>query len=70
MARAWYLGSTVLLLDEPFVNLDREARSVLWELLFRRLTERAIATLIVTHYPEELDAFDIALLPWNALTNP
>ena len=64
MARAWFLGPSVLLLDEPFVNLDREARAALWDLLFVRVAEAGIATLIVTHYPDELSGRDVERLPW------
>ncbi|TVQ22179.1 MAG: ATP-binding cassette domain-containing protein [Spirochaetaceae bacterium] len=64
MARAWFLGPSVLLLDEPFVNLDREARAALWDLLFVRVAEARIATLIVTHYPDELAGRDVERLPW------
>lgn len=67
MARAWYLKPDVLLLDEPFVNLDREARQALWKLLFLRLEERRMTSLIVTHYPEELEAFTIDLKSWTSL---
>jgi len=68
VARAWHLGTGAMLLDEPFVNLDREARAALWELLFRRLAERDIAALVVTHYPEELAGFDVEIRAWDSLT--
>lgn len=68
MARAWYFAPSVLLLDEPFVNLDREARTALWELLLERLTEAAIPTVIVTHYPEEIHGYDIDVMSWGELT--
>ncbi len=66
MARAWYHGAAVLLLDEPFVNLDREARRALWQVLFRRLHERRVAALIITHYPEELEGYDVELRAWSS----
>lgn len=69
VARAWNLGTGAMLLDEPFVNLDREARVALWELLFRRLAERDMAALVVTHYPEELAGFDVELRSWDSLMN-
>lgn len=68
MARAWFYDAPILLLDEPFVNLDREARSALWELLFQRLQERSQCALIITHYPEELSRFPVDLLSWTELT--
>jgi NitT/TauT family transport system ATP-binding protein len=67
MARAWQFRPSVLLLDEPFVNLDREARAALWELLLRRLTEASIPTVIVTHYPEEIHGYDIDVRDWQLL---
>lgn len=67
MARAWQFRPSVLLLDEPFVNLDREARAALWELLLRRLTEASIPTVIVTHYPEEIHGYDIDVRDWQVL---
>lgn len=68
MARAWFLEPSVLLLDEPFVNLDREARTSLWDLLFVRLRETGMSAIIVTHYPEELERFQLETKSWDALT--
>lgn len=67
MARAWFLAPQVLLLDEPFVNLDREARYTLWELFFLRLREARTTALIVTHYREELERFDLDFRGWETL---
>ncbi len=67
IARAWHLGGRVILLDEPFINLDREARSALWEHLFFRLAEDKVAALIVTHYPEELAAYKAERFTWGDL---
>lgn len=69
IARAWQHGTEALLLDEPFVNLDREARDALWRLLFTRLKERKVAALIVTHYPEELADYAIDLRSWDKLVD-
>ena len=69
MAREWFRNSSVLLLDEPFVNLDREARTALWALLFERLDERGIPAIIVTHYPEEVAAYTVDITSWNDLTD-
>ncbi|TVQ96971.1 MAG: ATP-binding cassette domain-containing protein [Spirochaetaceae bacterium] len=68
MARAWFLAPRVLLLDEPFVNLDREARAALWELFFLRLGEAGKTALIVTHYREELARFPVSFLSWDRLS--
>lgn len=69
VARAWYLDPPVLLLDEPFVNLDSEARAALWKLLVTRLAQRHVAALIVTHYPEELNQFDVEMRSWSSLAS-
>lgn len=66
-ARAWFMQPQVLLLDEPFVNLDREARDALWDLFFLRIQEQDITVLIVTHYHEELLRFPVKLQGWNDL---
>lgn len=68
MARAWFLEPSILLLDEPFVNLDREARLALWELFFARLAESNVAALIVTHYPEEIASHPAIVRSWDELT--
>ena len=68
MARAWFLAPRVLLLDEPFVNLDREARAALWELFFLRLSEAGKTALIVTHYREELERFPVTFVAWEQLS--
>lgn len=67
MARAWFLNPATLLLDEPFVNLDREAREALWAMLFDRLRDGGPAALIVTHYPEEVRSFSCDVVPWGEL---
>jgi NitT/TauT family transport system ATP-binding protein len=68
MARAWFLSPRLLLLDEPFVNLDKEARQSLWNLFFLRLQESSMTALIVTHYREELAHFDTDFFSWEGLT--
>jgi ABC-2 type transport system ATP-binding protein len=45
----------LLVLDEPTVGLDVEARRALWEEI-RRLVERGKTVLLTTHYLEEADA--------------
>ena len=45
----------LLLLDEPTVGLDVEARRALWDEI-RRLVERGKTVLLTTHYLEEADA--------------
>ncbi|MFP4375947.1 MAG: ATP-binding cassette domain-containing protein [Spirochaetales bacterium] len=68
MARAWYHEPRMLLLDEPFVNLDKEAREALWETFFSRVSGTSIPTIIVTHYPEELERYRVRLTAWERLT--
>ena len=45
-----------MILDEPFNNLDKEARDKLWELYFELFSNRGITSIIITHYPEELSS--------------
>jgi ABC-type nitrate/sulfonate/bicarbonate transport system ATPase subunit len=68
MARAWNFQPECLLLDEPFVNLDLESRSLLWNKFFEMLPQ--IPCLIITHYPEELENFPVEIVEWSDLTNP
>lgn len=49
LARALALGSTVLLLDEPFAALDGALRERLQEDLRRLQQERSLALIVVTH---------------------
>lgn len=69
MAREWFRESSVLLLDEPFVNLDRESRSALWTMLFERLRERRIPSVIVTHYPEEISDYPVNIVSWESFVS-
>ena len=52
-ARALALNPGFMVLDEPFTNLDKEARGELWDLYWRLFPERGLTSLIITHYPEE-----------------
>lgn len=42
----------VLLLDEPHVGLDAQARAILWEEVTRYREERGAAVVVATHWPE------------------
>ncbi len=53
LARALVLNPKVLLLDEPFANLDTALRLPLAEEILRLLRERGIITLLVTHDRED-----------------
>ena len=53
LARALVIEPDVLLLDEPFANLDRHLREQLRGELRRLQAETGVATIMVTHDPEE-----------------
>jgi ABC-2 type transport system ATP-binding protein len=54
VARALMHDPKVLLLDEPTIGLDPQARRLLWETL-RRLHEGGLTLIMTTHYMEEAD---------------
>ena len=54
VARALMHDPKVLLLDEPTIGLDPQARRMLWETL-RRLHEQGLTLIMTTHYMEEAD---------------
>lgn len=51
--RAFLSGADLLLLDEPFVGLDTDLRTVLANLLIEKLKEKSIACMLVTHERNE-----------------
>ena len=53
LARALILNPQILLLDEPFANLDTALRQPLAEEVLQLLRERGIITLLVTHDRED-----------------
>lgn len=53
LARALCCEPQVMLLDEPFSNLDSRLRADLRKLTLRLLKEAGVATLLVTHDPQE-----------------
>ena len=55
MAKALVTSPKILILDEPFANLDKSLRNELKEELLEILVERSISAIIVTHDLE--DAF-------------
>jgi ABC-2 type transport system ATP-binding protein len=54
IARALMHDPKILLLDEPTIGLDPQARRLLWETL-RRLHEGGLTLILTTHYMEEAD---------------
>lgn len=65
MARSLVSNPTVLLLDEPFANLDKTLRLQLFEDLIPLFKERKITVLWVTHNTEEALRFSDQLLLLN-----
>ena len=56
LARALLRGPRLLLLDEPWSALDREARTTAAQLVAREVRARGIVALLVTHDTEDVDA--------------
>lgn len=54
LARCFARLPEVILMDEPFTGLHREARFDLWEKLFTLLKTRELPVVIVTHFPEDI----------------
>ena len=52
LARSLLNDPKILILDEPTVGLDPQARHLIWDLLMR-LKERGITIILTTHYMEE-----------------
>jgi len=53
LARAFACDPGLMLLDEPFVSLDAKAASEMMTLFQSLASRRAVATVIVTHAPDE-----------------
>ena len=53
-ARAMAANPEFIILDEPFINLDKKSRQELWLLFCQLFPQRKIPSIIITHYPEEL----------------
>jgi NitT/TauT family transport system ATP-binding protein len=53
LARAFACDPGLMLLDEPFVSLDAKAASEMMTLFQSLASRRAMATVIVTHAPDE-----------------
>lgn len=70
LARALVYEPAALLLDEPFASLDVALKSQLIAFVRELLAERRVATLLVTHDPEEAGALAdrVAILEGGRLT--
>lgn len=66
LARALMQDPDFFVLDEPFQNLDEEARRRLWDLTFEVIARRGLGALIITHYPKELEGRPVRL--WSLPT--
>lgn len=60
--RAYLSGADLMLLDEPFVGLDRDMRDILASLLAQKIDEKKLSALLVTH-----DRFEAARLSHEIL---
>ncbi|MBN1699958.1 MAG: ATP-binding cassette domain-containing protein [Spirochaetales bacterium] len=59
LARALMLEPDVLILDEPFAQLDKKSRDELKETFFSVIGSKRIFTIIITHYPDEFGDMDV-----------
>ena len=57
LARCFARIPELILLDEPFSGLHREARQNLWKKFFDLLKLRPVPAVIVTHFPEEIAVY-------------
>jgi ABC-type nitrate/sulfonate/bicarbonate transport system ATPase subunit/ABC-type nitrate/sulfonate/bicarbonate transport system permease component len=55
LARCFASSPELILLDEPFAQLDKDSRSGLWKKFFKLLESSSVPAVIVTHFPEELE---------------
>jgi len=58
IARALIHDSTILLLDEPTVGLDVQAREGIWRHVEAMRAERDLTVIVTTHYVEEVESCD------------
>ena len=60
LARALIADPPLLLLDEPFANLNQELRETVVEELEQRMRERNVAIIIATHDPTEVERIGVS----------
>ena len=58
IARALIHDSTILLLDEPTVGLDVQAREAIWRQVEAMRADRRLTVIVTTHYVEEVERCD------------
>jgi len=58
IARALVHQSRILILDEPTVGLDAQARERLWQYVHRLRSEKNLTVIVTTHYIEEVERCD------------
>ena len=66
LARALAFPADLLLLDEPFSNLDAARKAELYPLLRAQAASRLI--LLVSHAPDEVEALADRVLTWEEIT--
>lgn len=70
IARAIIHEPSVMLVDEPTSALDQERSQEIIELLRQLTHERCLATVVVTHEPEQLPSFDVAFAMRDGVLTP
>ncbi|MBU4691057.1 ABC transporter ATP-binding protein [Mycoplasma zalophi] len=62
IARALVHKPSILFLDEPTTGLDPSTRKLVWEILAKIQKSRGLTILLTTHYMEEADNCDHAII--------
>ncbi|QJR44300.1 ABC transporter ATP-binding protein [Mycoplasma miroungirhinis] len=62
IARALVHKPSILFLDEPTTGLDPSTRKLVWEILTKIQKSRGLTILLTTHYMEEADNCDRAII--------
>ncbi|AWX69204.1 ABC transporter ATP-binding protein [[Mycoplasma] anseris] len=62
IARALVHKPSILFLDEPTTGLDPSSRKLVWDILWKIQKERKLTILLTTHYMEEANNCDYAII--------